>query len=162
MNYISTFEVATRYVLGFAFTPSRKGVILIKKRRPNWQAGKLNGPGGKIEAGETPEQAMIREFKEETGIDTELGQWSDFCAHVRPSGDERSYSLDLFSTVLTLQQYQQLDMPTDEEPCWRSVEGMNFTDEAYVDGTVMYIAMAMNHMGRPFHTVTLEIDEEPV
>ncbi len=162
MNTTSTPDVETRYVLGFAFTPSRKGVILIKKLRPNWQAGKLNGPGGKIEAGETPEQAMIREFKEETGIQTLLGQWNHFGQHVRPTGDQYSYSLDLFSTVLTLQQCQELDMPTDEEPCWRAVDGMSFTDSSYVDGCVMYIAMAMNHQGKPFFTTTLETPEDPV
>lgn len=33
-----------------------------------WQAGSLNGVGGKIELGETPKNAMIREFTEETGL----------------------------------------------------------------------------------------------
>jgi len=42
-------------------------VLLIKKARPNWQAGRYNGVGGKIEADETPMQAMRREFKEEAG-----------------------------------------------------------------------------------------------
>lgn len=41
--------------------------MLIKKTKPEWQRGKLNGVGGKIEAGETPHQAMLREWKEETG-----------------------------------------------------------------------------------------------
>lgn len=58
----------TDYVLGFAFTMDRHRVLLIEKRRPAWQAGLWNGIGGKIEAGETPLQAMSREAVEEAGI----------------------------------------------------------------------------------------------
>lgn len=56
------------YVCGFLFDPERTRVLLIRKRRPAWQAGKLNGVGGKIEPGETAIDAMRREFTEETGL----------------------------------------------------------------------------------------------
>ncbi|HYE21545.1 MAG TPA: NUDIX domain-containing protein [Tepidisphaeraceae bacterium] len=56
------------YVCSFAFPPGRDRVLLIRKNRPAWQAGKLNGVGGKIEPGETPRQAARREFEEETGL----------------------------------------------------------------------------------------------
>lgn len=62
------------YVVGFAFTHDDH-VALIRKKRPEWQKGLLNGVGGKIEKGEMAHEAMVREFKEETGIDTTLGQW---------------------------------------------------------------------------------------
>lgn len=58
----------TRYVLGFIFDTNGREVVLIEKRRPAWQAGLLNGIGGKIEAGETPLQAMERECREECGL----------------------------------------------------------------------------------------------
>ena len=45
--------------------------LLISKKRPAWQAGMLNGIGGKIEPGENPLQAMIRECKEECNLDIE-------------------------------------------------------------------------------------------
>lgn len=60
------------YVLGFAFTPQdAKGnfkVALIEKLKPDWQRGKLNGVGGKVELDETPRAAIEREFEEETGV----------------------------------------------------------------------------------------------
>lgn len=52
------------YVLGFIF--SRHGhVLLMQKKRPDWQAGHYNGIGGKIEINESPSEAIIREAAEE-------------------------------------------------------------------------------------------------
>ena len=52
------------YVLGFMFSPDMERILLMRKNRPEFQAGKFNGIGGKIEGTETPLQAMIREFEE--------------------------------------------------------------------------------------------------
>jgi 8-oxo-dGTP diphosphatase len=60
-----------RYVVGLLFDYDKKYVVLIRKTHPEWQQGKLNGPGGHIEEMETPEEAMIREFQEETGYRVE-------------------------------------------------------------------------------------------
>jgi 8-oxo-dGTP diphosphatase len=43
--------------------------ILLQYKRKGFGVGKWNGPGGKVEPGETLEQAVIREVKEETGLD---------------------------------------------------------------------------------------------
>ena len=66
----------TPYVLGFLFVKGQ--VVLISKLRPDFQAGKLNGVGGHIEPGETPNQAMAREWFEETGERRE--NWDKFCS----------------------------------------------------------------------------------
>lgn len=75
------YRVATRnrYVAGFGIspTPSRDFVALVQKRSPDWQAGKWNAVGGKIEPGETPREAMSREFREETGV--WVPEWKHFC-----------------------------------------------------------------------------------
>lgn len=57
----------TTFVLGFAFDIDGQ-VALIRKTKPEWQKGKLNGIGGKVEERELPEEAMEREFFEETGV----------------------------------------------------------------------------------------------
>lgn len=65
----------TSYVNGFMIDPYRKEVLFIEKQRPAFQQGKWNGIGGKIEAGETPPDAMVREFFEEAGIETYPEAW---------------------------------------------------------------------------------------
>jgi 8-oxo-dGTP diphosphatase len=48
------------------------GRVLVAQRPEGKQfAGLWEFPGGKIEAGETPEASLIRELKEELGIDTQ-------------------------------------------------------------------------------------------
>jgi 8-oxo-dGTP diphosphatase len=56
------------YVVGFVFSKDKNHILLIKKLRPKWQNGFLNGIGGKIEESESPIEAMDRECEEETGL----------------------------------------------------------------------------------------------
>lgn len=63
------------YVLGFMFSESLHEVCLIKKNRPVWQAGRINGIGGKVEQDECNLAAMVREFYEETGTATSPKDW---------------------------------------------------------------------------------------
>ncbi len=50
----------------------RDGRVLLQQRPPGRQmAGLWEFPGGKIEPGERPEAALIRELREELGIETE-------------------------------------------------------------------------------------------
>jgi 8-oxo-dGTP diphosphatase len=65
-----------QYVAGFLFRADASEVALIGKIKPAWQRGKFNGIGGKIEAGETPWDAMCREFREETGAN--VSTWRQF------------------------------------------------------------------------------------
>ena len=64
------------YVCGFAFNSDATSVALIRKLRPKWQAGKLNGIGGHIEENESAGAAMVREFKEETEL--HVTWWQQF------------------------------------------------------------------------------------
>lgn len=46
----------------------REGRILLIRKKRGFGAGKINGPGGKIDPGETPLQSALRETEEELGI----------------------------------------------------------------------------------------------
>jgi 8-oxo-dGTP diphosphatase len=64
-----------------------RGAVLIAKRpagRP--LAGLWEFPGGKVEAGERPEDALIRELREELGIEIAAGDLAPltFASHVYP------------------------------------------------------------------------------
>lgn len=61
--------VKKKFVIGFIFNEDRTKVVLIEKKKDDWQKNRLNGLGGKIEENETDLEAMIREAKEESGID---------------------------------------------------------------------------------------------
>lgn len=103
-----------RYVLGFIFDSYKVGdkqerfvsVLLERKQRPAWQAGKLNGVGGKIELGESPFEAMHRECKEETTLD--IRDWVEYGEIVGPD-----FSVRLFYTVSDLYRipYESPDEP---------------------------------------------------
>jgi len=58
-----------RYCVGYVFSPDLSDVVLIRKNRPEWQMGLLNGVGGKLHDGEDSLHGMARECREETGLD---------------------------------------------------------------------------------------------
>lgn len=59
------------FVVAAALT-NQAGEILLQKRAEGRQmAGLWEFPGGKVDVGESPESALVRELKEELGIDVE-------------------------------------------------------------------------------------------
>jgi 8-oxo-dGTP pyrophosphatase MutT (NUDIX family) len=85
-----------RYVCGFLFGNFLDEVMLIRKTKPEWQAGKVNGIGGKVNPYEKPVGAMRREFDEEAGI--YFGQWRPFC-RLRGGDWGNEWKVDFFYGV---------------------------------------------------------------
>ena len=71
-----------KYTLGIAI--AYDSVIMVRKNRPEWQKGKLNFIGGKIEEEESARDCMIREFYEETGVS--IDEWK-FIGTMEREGD---------------------------------------------------------------------------
>lgn len=129
-------EAPLRFVLGFAFCQMRTGhdaVLLIMKRRgPQQIVGKWNGIGGKIEAGESPLQAMSREFFEETGRSVLAKDWRPVVRYVNaPTPDyPEGYAFDVFSTRL---QTDYLQQTTDEPLHWWGVRAATLWEEPTIE-----------------------------
>jgi 8-oxo-dGTP diphosphatase len=66
------------YVVGFIYNKDKTHVALLRKDRPKWQAGLLNGIGGKIDGNESAMEAMVRECKEETTQSISDKEWTYF------------------------------------------------------------------------------------
>ncbi len=76
-----------KYVAGLAFSNDENYIALIIKKKPDFQKGKLNSIGGKIEEFDSIKtknlkerslNAMVREFQEETGVLISNDKWELF------------------------------------------------------------------------------------
>ena len=102
------------YVVGYMFNPEKTAVALIEKQKPAWQRGKFNGIGGHIEADETPEAAMSREFEEEAGVFVHPDDW--LLIRVEQFLDTSEYKSDQdsgttvyhFGRVATIEEWEEL------------------------------------------------------
>jgi len=59
------------YVLCFAHPiphANTTDIVVIERKKIDWQTGKLNLPGGSVNEGETPVEAAVRELREETSL----------------------------------------------------------------------------------------------
>jgi len=62
-----TWQPSVRATLLFVIDEDKGEVLLIRKKR-GLGAGKINGPGGKIDPGETSLECAVRETQEELGV----------------------------------------------------------------------------------------------
>ena len=105
----------------------REGRILLIRKKRGLGAGKINGPGGRIERGETPEAAAARELEEELGVQAP--------GAVR-LGDHRFQFVDGYSTyvhVFRAEALQGTPVETPEAvPMWFDLDAIPF-DEMWED-----------------------------
>ena len=74
-------------------------VLLITRGREPWK-GSLAFPGGFIEKGEDPEDAVLRELKEETGLDGKIVDL--LCVRGNPERDPVSYTHLTLPTIFAV------------------------------------------------------------
>ena len=108
------------------FVVKGDSVLLIRKKR-GLGAGKINGPGGRLEGDETPKECAIRETREELLINP---------LHVREAGQLFFHAEDMpriHGHVFVATDYEGMPTETDEAiPIWFKVSDLPF-DEMWDD-----------------------------
>ena len=85
-------------VVGAAVTVNRKGEVMIAQRKQTDMLGGLwEFPGGKLEPGETIEECIARELKEELGINVEVG---DFLMTVKHAYSHFTMTMHVYFTKI--------------------------------------------------------------
>lgn len=131
-----------QYVVGFAIDYGMQRLALIRKNRPEWQRGLLNGIGGHVEPGEAPRPAVVREFHEETGHRTSPSHWDLF---LTISGEE--FKIWYYRIGFTSSSLNTLRSTTDEKVGLYDLRFL-FSDEELVPDLSWVIPLAVYRAGR--------------
>lgn len=129
-----------RYVL--TYIPRGDQVLMIRKNRPDWQAGKLNFPGGHVEEGEDPGCAAARELFEETSL---LAKHLPFQGQIIV----KEHVIDVFMGVHTSGVPQQ---KTDESLLWVNHEYLRDRDDL-VDRNIVIMSSLIRSQLIPWELV---------
>ena len=70
--------------------------LLLKKANNGISLGKWNGPGGKLEKGETPDQNVVREVMEETSLRIAAPSYHGRIEFYMDGGDELDYIVHVY------------------------------------------------------------------
>lgn len=92
-------------------------ILLLKRQGEKTQAGKWGMPGGKLNAGETSLEAVIRETKEETGIDLTKSK-IDFFKKVFVRYSDADFIYNMFHARLNRKYDIYLSDSEHEEYLW--------------------------------------------
>lgn len=105
----------------------RDGRILLIRKKRGLGAGKINGPGGRLEPGETARDCAIRETQEELGVTPLDPEWR---------GDLHFQFVDGYAlqcAVFTARDLAGEPRETDEAtPLWTALEAIPF-DQMWAD-----------------------------
>jgi ADP-ribose pyrophosphatase len=82
-------EYPKRPIVGAGALILRDGKLLLVKRGAQPGFGKWSVPGGLVELGENVQDAMVREVKEEVGLDVEVVKLTDVADTITLDGDGR-------------------------------------------------------------------------
>ncbi len=110
----------------------RDGEILLIRKKRGLGAGKINGPGGRLEAGETALECAIRETREELGVTpTGVALAGELCFQF-------SQGYSLHGSVFRASGCEGEAIETDEAiPHWTPIDAVPF-DEMWADDEIWF------------------------
>jgi len=92
-----------------------KEVLACRRRGDQDHAGKWEFPGGKLEPGESPEQALVRELREELGVEARIGAEIERYEFAYPG------RMPILLIFLRVEEWTgELDGSFFAETCWRA------------------------------------------
>lgn len=95
-NFVTRLPTKSAFVLALLYSEDLQRIVLMRRTRPAWQAGRVNALGGRLLPGETAEAAARREVREECGVDVaawrEVLVWEDaeYRMHVMAATSDRA------------------------------------------------------------------------
>lgn len=105
---------------GALFLDDAGDVLLVEPTyKATWAIVERDGPGGRLEVGETPREALARELEEELSVELPIGRLLvvDWAPHVR----EERLRFVFDGGVLTDQQLDAIELPAHELESWAFV-----------------------------------------
>jgi 8-oxo-dGTP diphosphatase len=112
----NTLQISTPLWVVAAALVNPLNEILIQRRSPHRSMpGLWEFPGGKVETGETPEAALVRELREELGVDVDERALRPAGFASAPLGD-----VHLIMLLYICKEWRGVPEPLDSEAiCWR-------------------------------------------
>ncbi len=113
--------------LSLAGIAIKEGKVLMALRKPGTSIGESwEFPGGKSETGETPEETLVREYREEFGADIEVGK--RICTGKFSNGDKEYI---LHGYLITIK--SELKLLEHSEVRWINISSLGTLPMAYSD-----------------------------
>lgn len=108
-----------------AIIQNHKGEILVTRRKYEPEKGTLDLPGGFADAGETAEQGVIREVKEETNLDVVSAQYLFSLPNIYPFKGLDIPTLDMFFLCKVKETAAPVAHDDAQECFWLSPENID-------------------------------------
>jgi len=145
--------------LAFIKSPDGDSVLMVHRtfRETDENLGKWNGVGGKVERGEGVAEGMVREIREETGLEVQSMRlrgtvvWNDF-------GPKRE---DWLGFVFVVDRFAGTPFPKNEEGPLAWVKIRDIPSLPMWKGDALFLPMVFDDDPRPFHGFMRYEGDEP-